>query len=72
MLIDGGTNQATVSKLLGHSSLTMTGRYIHLNQEAASAAVASIERAEGFLLNEWRTSSSNEAVNDENGNTVEG
>lgn len=74
MLIDGGTNQATVSKLLGHSSLTMTGRYIHLNQEAASAAVASIERVEGGfpVAGEERTGKRDESVNDENGNTVEG
>lgn len=45
LLINNGTSPVCVSKLLGHSTLAMTNRYIHLDETVARTATASLARA---------------------------
>jgi integrase len=47
-LVMRGVPLATVSRLLGHSSIHMTMRYAHLAPDAFDAAVGKLELADGF------------------------
>ena len=42
MLIAQGVAPITVSKLLGHTTLNMTNRYVHLAEESARSAVSKL------------------------------
>lgn len=45
MLIANGVAPITVSKLLGHTTLNMTNRYVHLAEETARQAVSKLDSA---------------------------
>ena len=44
MLITNGVAPITVSKLLGHTTLNMTNRYVHLAEETARKAVSMLDK----------------------------
>jgi site-specific recombinase XerD len=43
MLIANGVAPITVSKLLGHTTLNMTNRYVHLAEKSARSAVSKLD-----------------------------
>lgn len=52
LLIEAGTSQTAVSRLLGHSTLTMTNRYIHISDSKRIEAVNSLPTiGEGIASN---------------------
>jgi site-specific recombinase XerD len=44
-LVQNGTDLYTVSKLLGHSDISMTQRYSHLSDDTLQRAVKNLEKA---------------------------
>ncbi len=58
-LVSAGVPLTEVRDLLGHSSVTMTERHVHLAPENARAAVAKLEGCHDFVTVEDKRSAGN-------------
>lgn len=67
LLMNSGTNQVTVSRLLGHTSLDMTNRYLHVADTAIIQAVNSLPALENLNEKQKKCGSKNDALHPESG-----